>query len=527
MLKHPVVSGTRARRTRLKSTVAALTYLLMVLLSAAHAPGTRADEKEPTFALYKLSVADKLLHYFAEDLDGDGLEDIVVVHRKGLAPAETRWISIFWHDARRGFSTAADRSWELDTEAVILDVGDVTGDAKKEICYLTAGAVMYHAVEAGRYRTDADTLFPTRGLAVYPSRSGIPVIDFVRDWDGDGRDDVGVFTFEGLSVYSRGETGRFSPANQISIDLETDMDRSGARDDKGKTAGLHAEYVFPDVLLVDYDNDGRDDLITTTDDKVTVHGRGEDGQFAPEATAERLFDVLTQEEKIEGFADLETVVTEMNGDGYADAVVTKQTAKGLTNFRGVVNVFWGTAGGYKENPDQVIISEGTASARTMFLDVNGDGRKDLVLPSIKFNIAAIIRILVTRSIQVNFNIFLLNADGRLSERPDFTKEVKFKIDLSGESDDQAVDLEGDYNGDKRTDFVFATNENELSVYLGVRDGDRLFSQRPAVKVNADAYGELESHDLNGDGFSDMVIYYPQNKDRQGTLEVLLNLQKLR
>ena len=91
----------------------------------------------------------------------------------------------------------------------------------------------------------------------------------------------------------------------------------------------------------------------------------------------------------------------------------------------------------------------------------------------------------------------------------------------------SLHIDGDYNGDKRTDFVFATNENELSVYLGVEDDDRLFSQKPAVKIDADAYGELEDHDLNGDGFSDMIIYYPQNKDRQGSLEVLMNLKKLR
>lgn len=519
-----IQSAARARcaLSRFAGAILACATILAFAVSDGAAAGD-----DPAFAVYKLSVADKVLYYWVEDLDGDELKDIVVVHRKGLPPVETRWISVFWNDASNGFSTAADQSWELDRDAVILDIGDVAGDSRKEICYLTPTDVRYHIVESGRFRATSDTLFEVSGLGVFPSKRGAPLINFVRDWNDDYVDEVGVFTFDGLSIHARGGDGVFAANGTVRVELETEMSRSGSRAQDEKTSGLQAEYVFPDLSLLDFDGDGRRDLFATTDDRVTVYKCGADGRFNAEAHSKVEFDVLTQEEKLEGFAEVETVVADLNADGYADAVVTKQTAKGLTNFRGVVNVFWGGPAGYRKEPDQVIISEGTASARALFKDVNGDGLKDLILPSITFNIAAIIRILITRSIGVNFNIFLLNEDNRLSERPDFTKEVKFKIDFSGESDEQAMDLEGDYNGDKRTDFVFATKEDELSVYLGVTDGDRLFSKNPATKVAADAYGDLNSHDLNNDGYSDMVIHYPQSKDRKGTLEVLMNLKTLR
>ncbi len=90
-----------------------------------------------------------------------------------------------------------------------------------------------------------------------------------------------------------------------------------------------------------------------------------------------------------------------------------------------------------------------------------------------------------------------------------------------------MDLDGDYNGDKRKDFVFATDEDELSIYLGVADEkNRLFSKKPIAKINADAYGELFSPDLNGDGYSDMIIYYPQSKERKGMVQVLINQRRL-
>ena len=106
--------------------------------------------------------------------------------------------------------------------------------------------------------------------------------------------------------------------------------------------------------------------------------------------------------------------------------------------------------------------------------------------------------------------------------------MKFKIDFSGDSDTQAMSLSGDYNGDKRKDFVFGTGETELSVYLGEPGHkDRLFSKKPVAKIEAEAYGELQSPDLNNDGYSDMLIYYPNSKDKKGMVQVLMNLGKLK
>ena len=480
-------------------------------------------EDTEAFDVYKLNVAGKLLQHWVEDLNHDGLKDIFVVHRKGLQPDETRWVSVFWQTPESGFATAADQSWEMDAEAAVLDIGDVSGDYQKEICYMTSSSVRYYPIGETAYETESVHLLDAQGLAVYPSMRHLPMINFVRDWNGDGQDEVAIASFEGLSIYSRGEDGVFSPLEKVVVKIETRLSRVESNGRHGSTVGLDATYTFPTLQLIDYNNDGLPDLIATSGDRVYVYLQQPDGTYTSTPSTERLFDVLTQKEKIEAYAEIETLIEDLNQDGYADAVISKQTVKGLTSFRSVVSIYWGGPDGYPEEPDQMIISEGTASAGARFLDVNGDSRKDLVLPSIKFSITAIIRILMTRSIKVYFNIFLLNEDDRLSERPDYTKEVKFKIDLSGESDDQALDLEGDYNGDKRTDFVFATGKEELSVYLGEGSGgNRLFTKKPLAKVSADAYGELSSHDLNDDGFYDMLIYYPENKKLKGTLQVLIN-----
>lgn len=501
--------------------------VVLMLLSALLYPGLSSAKDEDSFSISSLSVADKLLDFLAEDLDNDGLKDILVVHRKGLEPDETRWVSIFWQKIDGGFSTAADQSWEVDTLAVVIDIGDINGDEKREICYLTSKGVMFYMMDGQKFITEPEKIIDSEGLAVFPSKRSLPIIDFVKDWNDDGREEIGIFRFEGLSVFAADSSGMYTRENKLSVELYTGMHARRSSDEQERTSGLSASYRFPSTGLIDYDNDGLRDLVARRSDRVVVYKQGEHGLFSEKPSIDKMFDVRTQREKIENTAFAQTTVHDLNGDGFADAIVTKQSSRGLSNFRCAINIYYGSSGGYPEKPDQVIISEGSASERTIVRDVNGDKRLDMILPSIKISVTSIIRFLLTRSIPINFNIFLLHEDNRYSERPDFSKEVKFKIDFSGETDVQAVSLNGDYDGDSRIDFAFGTGEDELSIYLGVEgEKDRLFSKKPVAKIDVPAFGELYSLDLNNDGYSDMIISYPQSKERKGMIQILMNQKKL-
>ena len=505
-----------------------ITHFFVTIFLLISSTGDLSADDKPDFLISKLGIADKLLEIHVEDLDLDGLKDILIIHRKGLSPNETRWISIFHQSQDNGFSPAADQSWEIDTLAVIMDTGDISGDSKKEIVYFTSDKIKYYSITGSFYETSPSVLFTIEGMMISPSKTNIPLINCVKDWNDDGKDEIGAFKFDGFSIYSRDSTGSFASENMISIKLDTRVRSWGIDDYNGfRTSGLTSFFSFPSINLIDYNNDGRRDLIVTNKDKLSVYLKGKDGNFSSVSEQEINFDVRTKKEKIEGTSQTTTTMNDLNADGYADAIVTKQTAKGLTSLRGVLNIYPGGPSNYSDIPQQVIISEGTASAETMIRDVNGDGRLDLIMPSVKISIASIIRILLTRSLPINFNIFLLNENGSFSDRPDFSKKVKLKIDFSGESDAPALNFEGDYNCDKRKDFVYATDEDELSIYLGVEGDDKLFSDDSVAKVKVNAFGNLSSYDLNNDGFSDMIIHYPQNTDFEGMVTVLINLAHIK
>jgi hypothetical protein len=505
--------------------------LLAIWLVAAwsmHPSVAYADDEQQDFSLSKLGVAGEILGLIPADLDGDSLLDIVIVHKKGLPPNESRWVSIFWQSANGTYGTAPDQSWELDTLATIVDVGNVVPDPSREICYLTAAGVWYYKLTDHRYSESGTELFGCSAMTVFPSKSQVPTVDFVRDWDGRPGDEVAVFGFDGLDIYKPDSTGKFGNRSVMHMDLETHLRTSTFGTDRERVSGVHAGFQFPDLTVADYNGDGRADITATLEDRLQVFLQASDGSFSRQPAASVNFDVRTPEEKQEGNAELRTMVADLNNDGFADAVVTKMTAKGLSSFRSVISLFWGRALGYPTVPDQVIVSEGSASAEVTIRDVNGDGNLDLIMPSMHISIAAIIRILITRNVPITYNIFLCHDGPRYPDRPDFEKEVNYKIDLSGESDTQAMTLDGDFNGDKIRDFVLATGDDELSVYLGSKGNSRdLFAKKPVSKVTADAFGDLIAEDLNHDGASDMLLRYPNTKDKKGFVEVLMNRRTIK
>lgn len=475
------------------------------------------------FSLSKLAVPGEVLGLVPADLDADSLQDLVIFHKKGLPPQESRWVSVFWQGANGTFGTAPDQTWELDTLATVADVGNIDTDPKLEICYLTSKDVRYYKLDGRRYSERNSELFPCTTLTVFPSRSQLPIADFVRDWDERPGDEVAVFDFNGLAIHRPDPHGHFSPGSVMRIDLQTHLRTSPVETDRDRISGVEASFVFPDITIADYNGDKSADIIATLEDRLQIYPQSAEGVFSREPAASIAFDVRTEEEKQQENSELRTVVADLNKDGFADAVVSKMTAKGLSSFRSVLSIFWGRSIGYAKIPDQVLISEGSASATMAIRDVNGDGCLDLVVPSLRLSIVAIIRILITRNVPVTFNIFLCHDGQRYSDRPDFEKEVNFKVDLSGESDTQAMTLDGDFDGDKINDFVLATGDDELSIFLGAQSNDKdLFSRKPASEITADAFGDLISLDLNHDGYSDMILHYPNTKDRKGLVEVLIN-----
>ncbi len=455
---------------------------------------------------------------------GNDLAELVVVNG---ARNRVRWARVFslgegeWMETR----TAPVRS-----RVQFLDVTNVGGDE----CLLAyeSGELGCIDLESGAVRAIA-----RERLGVQPSRDGdIPHVDVTRDINGDLRDDLLVPGVSGFSVAVQDTDGSF--AKPVALDSATISNSSfgggGYRHNPWKLSGIHE---------VDYNGDGRRDLVFWSKDHFAVHLQQKDGRFDPSPetfTTEVAFDSddpssLAAPMQVRGRQADGLVkgamsgrvlhsMEDMNGDEVADLVVFSlkggdsdlfgQTSE-LWDMRFGLHVHFGSRepGGlvFAIEPGAELLAEGIPFGVEIH-DFDGDGLKDVMItrikPGIFKSIGMIVGAVVTQSVSFDLDFYRME-DGAYPEKQD--RRLKLRTMSMGGSGEQAAFfpplLIGDFNGDGRSDLLMGWGRDELRVYAGV-EGSGLFERRPQ-KIRVDVPGEEFAWltDLGGDGKDDVVMHH--------------------
>lgn len=120
-----------------------------------------------------------------EDMDADHLKDLLVFYTENRYPIAGRRGCIFWQIPAKGFPPEPDQCWAVPSRTSIMDTGDIDGTAGREIFYMTPEGVIHSSLKGRVY----DSPVPLIEQATYLPISAVqklPVVDFVKDWDGDG-----------------------------------------------------------------------------------------------------------------------------------------------------------------------------------------------------------------------------------------------------------------------------------------------------------------------------------------------------
>ncbi len=294
------------------------------------------------------------------------------------------------------------------------------------------------------------------------------------------------------------------------------------------------------VHEMDYDRDGRTDLVFWSEDHFEVHTQDEHGLFAPAAetfTTEVAFDsddpaslAAPQGFRRRRLDHMPTgamtgrvlhSLTDMNGDGVADLVVFSLEVSSMWSAHATYEVHFGTPtpdGGTVFAPDvgTAIQSDGLAVGMGQH-DFDHDGQVDMMFTTIGIGpfktIAMIARGMLTRSVALHLEFYRMEG-GLYPDKPNATRKIKAHTPgVSGErSFLHPPVLIGDVNGDRRSDLLVGRSRDELRVFLGV-PGPDLFARRPqkvAVAIPNEAYTWLV--DLNQDGKQDLLMHHPSTTE---------------
>jgi len=477
------------------------------------------------FSTQSLSSKGRTLAVIPADLDGRGPVEIVVISRTGVYPNEKRWVSIFSADDSARYSAAPRQRWEVDPKATMFEVGDVAPSAGQEIFFLTAHGIRYCAKdESGAFSTASHALFSSATATVFPAAGSLPRMKLLADWRRDGRAALMLPQFDSLVLFDRDGAGGWWESQRVAITPRTFL--YGDQEDDGalRDFSLRADFRLPRIFAEDFNGDGRADLLLTQQKSISVHIQKSDGTFEPDASVTAVLPVRPSGQEADGDLSLMATPADVNGDGFADVVLTRTRGTGGFLER-TTEVFLflnrkRPGAPFPMEPDQTITFDGITPGVTI-QDVNGDGRQDLLLSHIRLGFWNVVKNLVSKRVDVHTAVYLLQSDDRYATTPDFRQKNGYRLNLTHGIRFRGIwpSLDGDFTGDGHPDLLIA-HDGQVTVHAQDSDGE-LFSQSHS---QTDVFTAPCMHicDLNRDGRNDLLFY---EKGQKGRISVLLNSGK--
>ena len=365
-----------------------------------------------------------------------------------------------------------------------------------------------------------------------PRRGEIPHVDVTRDVNGDEREDLVVPDVDGFWVFIQRSDGAF--ADPVKIGPSTKMGRIYGADGYRYKPWVQGGRVHE----MDYNRDGRSDLVFWNETHFEVHHQDERGLFAPVAKTFTT-DVAFDSDDLASLAAPQGLrrrrkdhmptgdmtgrvlhsLTDMNGDGVADLVVFSLEIRSMWSAHSTYEVHFGTLtpdGSTVFAPDVGTAIQADGVPRGMGQhDFDHDGQVDMMFTTIKVGVGYFKTIrmiagwLLTRSMSLDLDFYRMEG-GIYPDKPNATRKIK--ADSLGKSGERAALLPsvliGDVNGDSRSDLLVGRSRKELRVFVGV-PGPDLFARRPqkvAVAMPNEEYTWLV--DLNKDGKQDILMHHP-------------------
>lgn len=357
--------------------------------------------------------------------------------------------------------------------------------------------------------------------------SVLPGLPLSHDLDGDGLLDVVYPLRDRLQILRGGQPGFEDPSLGLDVSHEVFLP---TRDDLELSArSMH----YPLPRLEDLDGDGDPDL-------VLAHPRrrlndpwiAENLGGARFAALERPFKERWGAAAGDEVGRSVVYLGDVDGDGTANLVEERSRASNSERFREEMRE--------AKNPpfhyDVIELDREARPARTTtsldtvgyafgadsdaefplpggFVDLDGDGRQDLVTITLDFSMMQLVRIMVTQSISLglDFHVYCQGEDGAFQRVQGLDLSGKFKIRLNDVRLGQLSQFAGDFDGDGRSDFLQLGRGRRVSIHRG--EAGCRYPSRPDLTFDLRQEPRnlslVQVRDFDGDELADLLVVQPR------------------
>ena len=478
-----------------------VSILAVVLLVGVMGVPYSGLSAEPFFEVESIPNADRSAAVDMADLNGDGRVDLLVIVMRGLPPDEEREARIHFQTEQEKFLPDPDYVRTLPMGASVYDLADVRPDSPgSELVLLRPGGLtLLSLASPSAPRWELEVEGPATS-GVGDDERGFEYFKMVHEGFGD--EPV-------LFVQQIGQLTILTPKGEVRAQMQIPR-RANYLIPTGGLIAVESNFqIFldvPKILLGDINGNGMVDIAVATRHEVDTYLQREGGFFPKVADRKQALRLITKEDHIRGSGGVTADVGDVNGDGRIDLLLSYAKG-GFRNTETLTYYYENKDGGWAiGQPDHVFRSDASLASNAL-VDLDNDGRTEMVRLELDFSVFELIEILLSREFDVEVSVFDANADSGFQEKPASKKKIELPFStttfrLKGFFPSVRADL----NGDGYPDFVTSGEGDELVVQFGGPKGP--FSSR-RIRQKMSTERMVRFTDWSGDGLTDFVIFDPQ------------------
>ena len=464
----------------------------------------RADAVVDPFALVQLEGKGRTVAAEIGDFDGDGRPDLLQIVFIGVPPQDKRLLRL-WTQTEAGELEAKPKyELPLPEDSAAYDVADVIPELPGRELVLLRPSGLTIVSFANPALPQRDLKIAGGTIAPSEDERGLDRLQIV--WTDFGPEPwlLAPALSQAVFVSATGvEKARLEVGARANYFLQQKPGPLLVDSD------IQLLLDVPRVSVGDVDGDGRADVVASSRHSVRVFLQHPDGTFAHKADRSLPLTLVSEQDHIRGSGAVRTDARDITGDGKLDLMISHLSG-GITDAKSETNIYYNRGGTWDLSKPDFGFPASAGWGADQLIDIDHDGRLELMRVTMAFGVLDMIQALVTRAVDAEVNVYRQAEKGQFSKEPWFQRKlnIAFSFDTA-----RAIGFipTGNYdvNGDGFDDLLTSGKGERIDVWLGSAQG---ISTSVAGRQLVASSGRLRAGDWNGDGLIDLILYDPRKPD---------------